>query len=402
MTENKSFFVWIWCIWLLPFASVQLLPFGIPLYPIEILLLVASPFLINKRITVLFHSTVVQKVAIFSLIFLGGTAISFWWNKETLAGLGQIKSFFFFPIMFWFLMAPLLRRYHDRKRVFWHLRMMFVWSSAFAMIYGLLNGLTYDHRLHAWFDSPNLLAIFLLPGVILCSAHVLSEKTTRFQDILSWILIMGVFIMTQSYGSFVAAFIAVGGFLWISREYVPLKNRIFHIVCISFLLIIGGIFLIGDQGSQKWNNLITGNERSSLSSRMMIWRSACRMIYESPIVGIGPGRFQEVYLEYQHFYPPYLEWAVPHPHNLFLSLWLSSGMLVVSACVWLSIFIAYSMTKIPHTKEKALLGALFLGVFVSGLWDVPYFRAEFCYLIWIEIALFCGMFLKHDERTGVN
>ena len=71
------------------------------------------------------------------------------------------------------------------------------------------------------------------------------------------------------------------------------------------------------------------SDRSSLSSRTMIWTSALHIARDNPILGIGPGNFQTKYLEYQHFYPPYLEWAVPHPHNILLTFWLYSGILGV-------------------------------------------------------------------------
>jgi O-antigen ligase len=131
----------------------------------------------------------------------------------------------------------------------------------------------------------------------------------------------------------------------------------------------------------------------------MIWHSAIRMIRDSPFTGIGPGRFQSVYLEYQRFYPPYLEWAVPHPHNLFLALWLSSGIIGVSASIGLCVFLFRSLREIPRKKERALMTALFLGVFVSGLSDVPYFRAEFCFIFWLELALFSGIFLKENQNS---
>jgi O-antigen ligase len=31
-------------------------------------------------------------------------------------------------------------------------------------------------------------------------------------------------------------------------------------------------------------------------------------------------------LVYQQKFPPYLEWAVPHPHNIFLTTWLYAGL----------------------------------------------------------------------------
>ncbi len=395
MIANKPFFVLLVCIWLLPFASVQLLPFGIPLYPIEAVLLVASPFLLERRIRNIFQTRITRNIFIFALILCGGIIISFLSNPETLIGLGQIKSFFFFPILLWLVATPILSEFECRKRVFWHLRWMFLATAVCAATSVFFGGLTYDYRLSAWFQSPNLLALFLLPGVILWWAYMLLKERIFVYEGIFWAIMTGVFVATQSYGAFVAAFAAILSFLWISRAYVLWKRPVFKIMLIGLLLIGTGIFLGGGgAGITKWTLLITGDERSSLSSREMIWRSAWKMIQDSPVFGIGPGRFQEVYLEYQRFYPPYLEWAVPHPHNLFLSFWLSSGIFGVFSIVWLCLFLFYSMRQISCKTEKALIGALFLGVFVAGLWDVPYFRAEFCFVFWLTLALFSGMVLR--------
>ena len=110
------------------------------------------------------------------------------------------------------------------------------------------------------------------------------------------------------------------------------------------------------------------------------------MVAENVWTGIGPGRFQTVYLEYQSFYPPYLEWAVPHPHNLFLAFWLASGVLGAGAFLWLVSLLFVFFRTSPNYKEKSLSLAILLSFFVVGLVDVPYFRSEFSYLFWFTLA----------------
>lgn len=397
MVRNNTFFILIACIWLLPFASVQFLPFGIPLYPLEIVLFVSSPFLFPLEVSKVFRVPVVRKVAFFSLMLLLGVIISYASHPRTLTGLGQIKSFFFLPMMFWLVTIPFLGSYARRERVFWHLRQMFALVALSALGVGFLRGLTYDHRLSAWFDSPNLLAMFLVPGAILWGARVLLEKRISLSELFSWFVVNGTLLLTQSYGALMSVLIALVFSMWISREY--LFRRQFLVKAAVGLLVISGCILVNSrQGFEKLDALVQGNERSSLSSREMIWRSAIKMIEDSPLTGIGPGRFQSVYLEYQRFYPPYLEWAVPHPHNLFLAIWLSSGILGVFASVWLCLFLSRVLKLVPISKERALFGALFLGALASGLFDVPYFRSEFCFVFWLELALLTGVFLEKNQN----
>jgi O-antigen ligase len=399
MSTNKSLLILILSVWLLPLASFQLRPFGIPLYPLEILLLCASPFLWENGMRGIFRTSVVRKILIFALGLLGGTLLSFFLNPPSLAGLGQIKSFFFFPIVFWLFATPLLKEFTNRERVLWHLRLMFALGATVALVSGFLGGLTYDSRLSAWFDSPNLLALFLLPGVTLWSAQLLSAKKVSLRELIGWVVVTSAFALTQSYGAIFAASLAVGAFVWIFGAYVPWK-RLLGTLMLAGLLFLGGlVFVSGERGLEKWTLLVTGDERSSLSSRHMIWKAAFKMIEDSPWVGIGPGRFQSVYLEYQRFYPPYLEWAVPHPHNLLAALWLSSGIAGVLASLWLCFFVLHSLKDIARKKEQALLAALFVGVFMAGLGDVPYFRSELCLSWWFALALFSGMLLEKESPS---
>ena len=397
MARNNTFFILIACIWLLPFASIQFLPFGIPLYPLEIALLVSSPFLFPLEIGKIFRVPIVRKVALSSLLLFFGVLISYMSHPSTLTGLGQMKSFFFFPMVFWLVMTPFLGTRIRRERVFWHLRQMFALVALSALGSGLFQGLTYDHRLSAWFDSPNLLAMFLVPGAILWGVQILSGERVRVSELLSWFVVNGTLLLTQSYGALMSVLIALVFSMWISREYL-FRRQLLVKAAVGLLVISGCIFVNSRQGFEKLDALIQGNERSSFSSREMIWRSALKMVQDSPLTGIGPARFQSVYLEYQRFYPPYLEWAVPHPHNLLLAIWLSSGIVGVCASIWLCVSLFYALKRVPIKKEKALLGALFLGVFVSGLLDVPYFRAEFCFVFWLESALLTGVFLERHQN----
>ena len=64
---------------------------------------------------------------------------------------------------------------------------------------------------------------------------------------------------------------------------------------------------------------------------------AIKILKDHWLIGIGPGLFQPYYLDYQKYFPPYLEWAVPQPHNLFLAWWLQAGLLGLIGFLWLVI-----------------------------------------------------------------
>jgi len=94
-------------------------------------------------------------------------------------------------------------------------------------------------------------------------------------------------------------------------------------------------------------------DRSSAASRVTIWRSAIAIGRDYPVFGIGPGSFQAQYLRYQKNYPPYLEWAVPQPHNTYLAFWLQTGALGLVGFVLLLVWFFGALSpSLGYTRGK--------------------------------------------------
>lgn len=386
--------------WMLPFASMKLLVFGWPLYPVEMVLLVALPFLISREQLSLWRSLIIRKVSFFAGIIFMGATLSLMMNPWTLWGIGQLKSFFAFPILF-FLLALSVWRESPRNMgyFFEQWRLVTVCVAFGALVWGWFGGMTYDDRLRGWFDSPNMLAMVLAPGVLISWWKIVSVQRTKAKEVFLWLIMMLALGATRSYAPLLVC--VVGGiFLWWKSQSEQKISPFFSLKILSILGVFLGGLVFFESGTEKWSSLVSLDERSSFASRIMIWRAAEKMIIDHPLVGIGPGRFQEVYLQYQQFYPPYLEWAVPHPHNLFFAFWLSTGLLGVIALLWLLIFAVSFGCFRKMNKEKALSLALLLSFFGMGFFDVPYFRSELCYLFWLAVAVFATVYARSDTAEG--
>ncbi|NCU42620.1 MAG: hypothetical protein EOM19_07995, partial [Candidatus Moranbacteria bacterium] len=111
--------------------------------------------------------------------------------------------------------------------------------------------------------------------------------------------------------------------------------------------------------------------------------------------GVGPGNFQEKYLEYQVYYPPYPEWAVPQPHNIFLAFWLQTGFIGFLGFIVLffsSIYRAGKNILYFQKKEKkfflmiVLFGFSFLLLtFVWGMVDTLFWKNDLSLLFWFVV-----------------
>ena len=152
--------------------------------------------------------------------------------------------------------------------------------------------------------------------------------------------------------------------------------------------------------SQRGTDFTEKFERSSLASRMMIWKVALKIGAEHPFFGIGPGNFQTVYLAYQIHYPPYLEWAVPQPHNIFLAFWLQTGIIGLGGFIVLLFLWARPLIKGFYINKNpasaGVLGVMFYMLF-HGLIDTPYWKNDLAIIFWLVIVI--GLFISWEENN---
>ena len=114
---------------------------------------------------------------------------------------------------------------------------------------------------------------------------------------------------------------------------------------------------------------------------MIIWNSSAKIIRDNPAFGIGPGNFQKEYLDYQKYFPPYLEWAVPQPHNLYLAFWLQSGIFGLIGFLLLVYFWLGNLFKKIRQKNsffglEAVLAEIMLYIIIVGLFDTPVWKND--------------------------
>ena len=132
-------------------------------------------------------------------------------------------------------------------------------------------------------------------------------------------------------------------------------------------------------------DIISFNERSSIASRVIIWKSAGKMLSDNGFLGIGPNNFQERYLLNQKYYPPYLEWAVPHPHSTYLAFWLGGG--VVAFLTFLIMLFWWFREYICQNKKETILGIVSLGIITyflfHGIADTTYFKNDLAVIFWL-------------------
>lgn len=340
-------------------------------------------------------------------LFFLGALLSFFLNPLSLTGLGLVKTWVVFPILFGLLVVVAVMRSSHMWRTllfswFWMLSIVAV-RSLFLYFSGEL---TYDGRLSGDYASPNFLAYFLAPapllGLFLLKSSVAQKKHLLWLVSIAVVIVLSLstLYLTRSYSVWIALSCASLVFLWYGVALSKAKLRHVTYFILPLLMVIGFFWL--DHGSPKWQDLIHFDERSSLASRVMIWQSATLILREHSLFGIGIGRFQAEYLQYQSFFPPYLEWAVPEPHNFLLALFLATGLIGGAGFLLflgrLAYFFIQKQTRARAEREEYLLIASLWVIFLLyGLVDTPYFKTDLAYSFFLLWGLSWGLVSKKEN-----
>jgi len=381
----------------LPCYLLRFAIFGVPTNALEILigivfifwLIEMRPVGTNNYLSLRRGMTVHKKYLIPMGLILIGLVISTIINKNYVVGLGIIKGWFILPILF----VLVIYNFLPKNKVINVYKALYFSSFGVALIafgYLFCGHLTYDGRLEGIFDSPNYLAMYLAPGVIIgvmlalawsmehgaWSAGV-NKKIFR----VSLAVIIAAFYFTYSYATWISVVLALFVILILRN-----KNKFSPKYATILVLVLAIIFFLV-KGTAKFHDLANFSQRSSLASRVIIWKSAGKMLQDNWMAGIGPGNFQVKYLAYQRYFPPYLEWAVPHPHNLFLAFWLYSGLLGIVGFLALLIFWFRDMAKKESDVTKYIALTIVVYVLLHGLVDTTYFKNDLAVVFWLNFLM---------------
>ncbi|MFC1623916.1 O-antigen ligase family protein [Candidatus Omnitrophota bacterium] len=165
-------------------------------------------------------------------------------------------------------------------------------------------------------------------------------------------------------------------FLFIS-SYKSLEKRRSILVISAILIIPVLTFIIVN----RWERLMDlGNPQNSITERLNYWRTAIAIIKDHPIIGVGPGNFQEVFLKYKMG----LSTNTRYAHNIFLHFWSEIGLLGLMGIFYLVINFFRRCKAQPKYRFIFLGGLTFI---LHNLIDNSYFIPEAGMFWWILLGL---------------
>ena len=148
------------------------------------------------------------------------------------------------------------------------------------------------------------------------------------------------------------------------------------------------------------NNILSNFNDLSLTyenlSRFVIWEKAINLILDKPFFGWGAASFPILY------FTQYQEWKW-HPHNLFLELSISYGLITsILVFIFIGTLLYRTSKKIYKSKiknnyyEKAWWTSTIIFLILHSF-DIVYFDARISIIFWILLAGLKGV-LDHPKN----
>jgi putative inorganic carbon (HCO3(-)) transporter len=286
--------------------------------------------------------------------------------------------------------------------------------SIISLIYLIQDKLDPFGRLQAFYNSPNYLAMYIAPALIVgvgyylftflaspsetrsgtppslpsrkyCGTnHARSGCVTRKKiipnaSILAFfaiILLSVILFFTKSFGAWLGIIAAVCfGVVF----YLYKSGRKQFALTILYLVLLIIVFL-------GYYALI--QKESSFDARLIIWQKSWEIFKANPVLGIGPGTFGD-------YFPSYPEWGVPQPHSIFLAFLLQTGILGLVGFVWLLAwffrtgirnYLASRMQEELGIRNVVLMMVM-IYILVHGLVDATYWKNDLAVVFWLVVGL---------------
>lgn len=349
------------------------------------------------------------------VLFFSGAIIATIISSDMRVSAGILKGWFFAPFIFFLLFIITVKKIDEMRRALSVLAFSGVLVALVAFIYLFVPeyaGVTYDERLRAFYLSANHLAMYLAPALIIVFGIwylASSNKKNTFDYLLMFLAILIPFLLTYSYGAWLGVFAAIIFILGADCRLGNKKKSNFIYAAILLVILAGIMF--SQANSDKFKNIINFTY-PSVSSRAIIWNVAGDILKEHWLLGIGPGTFQDYYMKKQADHPPYPEWAVPQPHNIFLAFWLQTGLLGLIG--FLMILVWFFKAGFGILKNNVLIRsdnpriviagiataviclAIMMYILVHGLVDTTYWKNDLALIFWLLIGVIYTLKQKQE------
>lgn len=301
------------------------------------------------------------------------------------ASLGALKAWLFDPLLVGFLIIVIINTTR-RLRV---LLQSVALSGTIVAIAGFTQLIAYqstvqDGRLSSFFAPvANYAAMYLVPMSVITIGALLWKLINRWWWFGAAAMVIAL-ALTVSFGGYLSLGLGLLTLWW---RWPIRRQRILALLAAIVVAVVGLIVLLQTPYlAEKFNT----TDRSSSLVRTQIWRTSVEMVRDHPIVGVGPNAFEPIYRDtIPRLYWPPLEWLVAQPHQLYLALWLETGLLGLLVFI---VGIGWWFTRQAASWRRGeplsvLAVAAMLTILVHGFVDTPVFKNDLAIIFALVVCL---------------
>ncbi|TSC93142.1 MAG: O-antigen polymerase [Candidatus Berkelbacteria bacterium Licking1014_7] len=326
-------------------------------------------------------------------LFLLGALVGVARAPDKISALGQFKGFILDPL----LLAGLVYIWTPKSKkalLYDGLILSGIILSLISLWQKLNGAATADGRVMSVWQwdpgaSPNYLSMFLAPIAVLAfclNPNLPARRAGKFGFVA---IILGI-IFSGSRAGLLA--VGAGILFWLVASNTR-KIKINRYLAYTILMVVF-LAVLWWTGKPDFSvSPDSGRISSSNNIRWEIWRVTIREILPSNqnwLWGAGLGNFQNYFTELtagRVNFPEYISPRALTPHNLYLHLWLSGGIIMLAGFLYL----IWSAFKNPlNSLEKSVI----FSILIYGLIDTPIFKNDLGVIWWLMIFT---IILKNEQ-----
>jgi len=387
-------------IFLIPFYFLRFSIGPVPtnIFEAAVLLALLSTicYLLSSRTKIIFGSS------IWPYLFLLVSLISVFPAGDKIGALGIFKGWFLTPVILYLLIINLFSSKDWPKLLmplFAGLIVIDLWTILQSL--GVVTTLFYqkddptfmqyfitgNFRLFGPFESPNYLAMYLVPVFFLTIPAVYYFR--KISPKYYWLAAIpfgfaaNALLFSDSRAGMLAMAAPIAIVLFSKIREIIKRNPRQGQVAVILILIALSVFYLNYRA-------IATNRSESDSSRVQIWRYSLQIGAQQPLLGIGLGSFQDKVARVSEDDVDFIDNVLPyaiHPHNVYLAMWLNVGILgLIVFIVLIKDFFRSLWSRRSELFPVCLMAAM-AAIVIHGLFDTTYFKNDLSAIFWLIIAL---------------
>ncbi len=325
-------------------------------------------------------------------LFFLASVFSLFVSGVSLKKLGQFLVLFVQPISLFFIFGYLFKTQNQAKRAwliaaYLLLGLMGVWSiiqywTLFSLPTQYWGNSVEPKRALGFFGHPNFYALFSAPLLAFLLPD-LAEKLKTYKTeplapkfLLFWLLGLAGLALSMSRAGWLGLGVALAVFLFLSGE-----RKLQTAAAFAGLALLVGVALTPNL---RYRVLLPFYGEKSAVSRISLWETGIKGVKQSPLLGLGLTGFSNEWPKLNT--DPNLD-SHNFPHNIFLNLWLETGLLGLLSFIGI---IAFGIWRGFRSRANVIsFGvALFLtALLTQGQIDNPYFKNDLALIFWVILSL---------------